>query len=300
MKKSKGWSVDDTTKFFIDERLSEDQNKKDSEIVKFRTRWKLGKKGLKNPKAFPRWQKKVIRECHDYCRKIKLSELEFYFNLAEGDQKYTIPSSLLEDRTRELNFGDSLTVLFAYEALVLGRNIKIPAEYQSFFENYLLYNTKDYSLIFNHGITVSHRFRFDEENGIITENVCLILGENSISGDLDNFWEEKLKPYLINLNGRIHDIQRVGKSTYLITKMKRHKEKDGGWSSAYFDYATDKKIRVGDRELITDSLSEKELGKLYSSSSSKNEQKKNRNINRSLARKVYNSRYYRFKKKLLR
>ena len=300
MEKSKRWTVSKTTKYFIDLILSDEQKEKDSEIIKFRNRWKLGNKGLKDEKEYPIWKKKVEKTCQNYCHEVIISEVEVYLRIGEGKLPGPIFSSSLEDRVRTMNFGDSLTSVFAIEVRALGKKLKIPTEYDGFLEYYLIYNKMKFKFIFNRGIITTVRFRFTEKHGLLSENVCLILGENTLSTDLDNYWDKQIKPHLHELPGRINGIRRIGENTWLITKMKKHKKRDGGWSSAYIDEATDKKVRVGDREIITDSLPEEILDKLYSSSSSKNEKEINRKINRSLARKVYNTRYYRIKKKPLR
>jgi hypothetical protein len=299
MGKSKRWSVSKTTKYFIDLILADEQKEKDSEIIKFRNRWKLGNKGLKNENFYQEWKKKVEKTCQGYCDEVVISEVEVYFRIGEGKLPGPIFSSSLEDRVRTMNFGDSLTSVFAVEVRVLGKKLKIPAEYDGFLEYYLIYNKMKFKFIFNRGITTTVRFRFTEKHGLLSENVCLILGENTLSTDFDNYWDKQIKPHLHELPGRINGIRRIGENTWLITKMKKHKERDGGWSSVFIDEATDKNIRVGDRELITERLKEKALNKLYSSSSSENEKETNRKINRSLARKVYNVRQYRFKKKHL-
>lgn len=299
MDKSKRWTVSKTTKYFIDLILSDKKNEKYCEIIKFRNRWKLGHKGLEDEKDYSAWKKKVEKKCQNYCHDVTISEVEVYFKIGEGKLPGPIFSSSLEDRVRSMNFGDSLTSVFAIEVRALGKKLKIPAEYYGFLEYYLIYNKMDFKFIFNRGLTTTIRFRFSEKYGELSENICLILGENTLSTDLDNYWDKQIKPHLHQLTGRINGIRRIGENTWLITKMKKHKKRDAGWSSAYIDEATDKKIRVGDRELIINSMSENALDKLYSSSSTQNEKLINRKINRTLAKKVYNVRHYRFKKKQL-
>jgi len=297
--KGKKWRINETTKYFLSLILIDEKKEERSEIIKFRLRWKLGKEGLPNERYFPEWQKKVERECQGYCHEIKVSEIEVYFNPDEKISSEPIFSSLMENRVREFDFGRNLTSLFVLEIRALGKKLRIPSEYDSYLEYFLIYDKENVHMIFNHGITTSVRFRFSEEYGELSENVCLTLGENTVSDDLDIFWETQLKPFLTSLSGRINDVKRIGRTTRLLKKMKKNKPKDGGWSSFYRDDATDKKIRTGDREIILDTLSDKQLDRLYSVNSPEKEKELNKKINKTLGRKVYNERYYRYKRKSL-
>jgi len=304
------WKIDKTTRFFIDCILDKDLDDKDSKILAFRRHWELGDEGLENKKLLPDWKKKIKNRCLASEEETKVSELEVYFEKADSNSPDAVLSSVVEKRIiKEIWIEDKLTEeekleykivsVFALAVRSLGYELKIPAEFDRFLEYFLIHNERHYNLILNRGITIGVRYRFNEKYGQLGENVYLILGENTSSEDFDRFWNNKVKPYLLNLPARIKGLKKLGKNTEILKEILNEKEDKNSWASFYTDHVNKKKTRIGDREIIIDKMTDRQLDKLYSAKDPTKAKEIDRKINTSLNRKIHNERYYRSKRKPL-
>jgi len=287
----KKWKVDETTKCFINLKL--EKGKQD--IIEFRRRWKLGDKGLKDGRYFSSWKKRIEKECQNLRRPIRISELEAYFDMPDIPLARPVLSSTLENGLREENLGDSLPVVYKIELRALGKKIGIPAEFDLFLDHFVTYNVANFDLIFNHGVKTSIRYRINEEFGLISENVCIILGQNTGSEDLDNLWKKRIKPLLENLFERIKDKNRKSKDYKILEELSKRDGKSGTSQKTKIDIATDKKMGVYDVEIAMSSMSEKERDELYEGVPIEEQIK----TEKKLSRKVQNIRYYRTKRRPL-
>lgn len=289
--KTDGWKVDKTTKEFISIILDEN----DEKISEFRQRWKLGKRGLKDGSYFNAWKEKVEEECQNLRREINILELEAYLDMANFPLVQPILSLNLEDKFREQHLGKTLQEVFGIEIRHLGYTLNLPQEFDLFLENYITYNDKNYDLIFNHGMGLSIRYQFNEEFGLLDEKVCLTLGNNTASPDLDNYWVKEIKPLLINLQSRIRDKKRLGKNYAQLKRIVAHGKHNNKTADLIIDPATGKKERLSDAEIAIEGLSEKEAD-IASSYSTPEEEKQKR---KSSQRKVQNQRHYYKKQHIL-
>jgi|GEM_PF-2270998 len=304
------WKIDKTTRFFINSILDKDLKGKNSKILTFRQHWELGDKGLENKRLLPDWKKKIINRKLPSEEETKISELEVYFEKADSNSPDSVLSSIVEKRNiKEIWNEDKLTdkekleyhivSVFALEIRNLGHELKIPTEFDLFLEYFLIHNERHYRLILNRGITIGVRYKFSEKYGLLGENVCLILGENTTSEDLDKFWNMKVKPYLLNLPARIKGLKKLGKNTEILKEILNEKADKNSWASFYTDHVNKKKTRIGDREIIIDKMTDKQLDRLYSVKDPAKAEELDKKINTSLNRKVHNERYYRSKRKPL-
>jgi len=282
------WSIDKTSRHFINLILED----KKQEITNFRRRWKLGANGLPDSNFFKGWKKKVEKECQNFRRKVRVSELEVYFNAGDTLLTHPILSSEMEGRLREQNQGDNLEAVFNLEIRALGSKLRFPSEWDRFLENYVIYNEKIFELIFNRGITISVRYRVNEEYGLIGENICLILGENTGSEDLDNFWKQEIKPLLDNLQARIRDKKRLGKNIDILDEMVRRRAEAEEYRKEFKDRRISSEYKERDRDIALATMKDTEIDKLYSKISPEKEKK----LNKALDRKVQNTRHYRKKR----
>jgi hypothetical protein len=286
--KMKKWKVDETTKYFINLKLE----KENQDIVDFRRRWKLGDKGLKDGNYYSAWVEKLEKECQNLRRPIRISELEAYFDIPDIPLARPILSSELEGRLREENLGDSFPAVFKMELRGLGKKIGIPAEHDLCLEHFITYNVVNFDLVFNHGIKTSIKYRINEEFGLIGENICLILGQNTGSEDLDNLWKREIKPRLKNLLERTRDKERKSKNAPILEEMTKKKTEDEEMKKYFKNRRVPNEHRERDRDIALVTMKEKEIDRLYSRNSPKNEKQ----INKTLGKKVQNIRHYRSKR----
>lgn len=289
MKKGRNtWQLDETSRHFITVILED----KKQEIVEFRRRWKLGDNGLPDKKSFPDWKDKVERECRGLRREIRVSEVEAYLDTSDALLDQPVLSSQAEGRFREENWGDSLTAAFALEIRALGRRLKFPQEWDRILEYYVLYNQKGFELIFNQGLTTSIRYRLNEEFGLLSENICLTLGENTASSDLENLWSQQIKPLLANLLVRIRDKKRKGKNALILEEMTRMKSEDAELKKQSKDLQISNEYKERDRDIALATMTDEETDRLYGHNSLRKENQ----VNKKLGKKVQNMKYYRSKR----
>ncbi|OQY68514.1 hypothetical protein B6D29_00755 [Microgenomates bacterium UTCPR1] len=293
MKKISKWIVDDATKFFIDFALKDENKQEKSKIIAFRRRWLLGDYGLKNKSLFLDWTKRIRKECQSYRHEVKVSEIEVYFDTGEKFLPQPIFSTTIEQRAREEKWGDGLVSVFALELRALGYALKIPAEYDKFLEYYVIYGRKNFKRIKTPGITVSIRYRLNEFHGLIGENVCLTLGQNTGSIDLDNLWNTRVRPNLKSLEARIKDKERMSKNKKLLKEMVERNALEKNWQAEWFDPKTHKKLKETDRDIVAGTKGINELNRMYRNKSPQEVKK----LNSSMGKQIQNMRYHRSKKK---
>ncbi len=290
-KKADNWQVDEASKHFIRIKLASNRDK----ILAFRNRWKITNNCPGNTVGLPVWRKQISLECQNLRRKIRISELEAYFETPDALLPYPILSSEIEGRLREENWGNSLESTFALEIRALGAKLKFPSAWDLILRYFLFFDRENFDLIFNHGITLSVRYRINEEYGPIGENVCLTLSENTASPDLDNFWNNQVKPLLVNLKARTKDRLRNSKDSSIFEEMTKRKTEDEEMKKCFKGRSLQNEYKEKDIDIAIAGMDEERIDRLYGKPS----QKKEKKINKTLSKKVQNIRYYRNKRRPL-
>lgn len=280
--KRDNWKLDKTSRHFILVTLTENQNK----ILAFRRRWHIDDDGLPDDNYFFPWRTEIEEECQNMRCEIRVSELEAYFEAPNEILARPILSSDLEGRLREEKRGDSLEVVFKAEIRTLGSQLELPAEWDLIIDHYVTYNVFNFDLVFNHGITTSIRYKASEDSGLIGENICLILGQNTGSEDLDNFWAREIKPLLKNLIERVKDKKRYGSAADIREKMATFGALGKNWQTSWNDPETSKLLKERDRDIVLATMSDKKADQMYSHAS----EKKTKKLNMILGKRVQNIR----------
>ncbi|MCX5638831.1 MAG: hypothetical protein NTX52_14230 [Planctomycetota bacterium] len=279
----KRWQLDETSRLFIHEKLAENHDK----ILAFRDRWKITDDCPGSPDGLPNWKKIIERECQHLRRKIRVSEMEVYFVIPYGELEQPVLSSDLEGRLREEDRGNSLEAAFELEVRAFGAELKFPSAWDRVLEYYLLFNNENFELVYNHGITISVRYRINKEYGLIGENVCLTLDENTASPDLENFWIEQVKHLLDNLPARVKGHTRRGKNVYIFEELLEREAMKPGWQETEKNEETGEVIKDTDVDIAIARLSDEEADRVSSFQTPEQEKQ----IRKTLGKKVRNARY---------
>jgi len=118
--------------------------------------------------------------------------------------------------------------------------------------------------------------------------------ELKIPAEFDRFLE-----YFLIHNERHYNLILNRGITIGVRYRFNEKEDKNSWASFYTDHVNKKKTRIGDREIIIDKMTDRQLDKLYSAKDPTKAKEIDRKINTSLNRKIHNERYYRSKRKPL-
>ncbi|MCX6792320.1 MAG: hypothetical protein NT149_04765, partial [Candidatus Gottesmanbacteria bacterium] len=209
------------------------------------------------------------------------------FVIPYGELEQPVLSSDLEGRLREEDRGNSLEAAFELEVRAFGAELKFPSAWDRVLEYYLLFNNENFELVYNHGITISVRYRINKEYGLIGENVCLTLDENTASPDLENFWIEQVKPLLDNLPARVKGHTRRGKNVYIFEELLEREAMKPGWQETEKNEETGEVIKDTDVDIAIARLSDEEADRVSSFQTPEQEKQ----IRKTLGKKVRNARY---------
>jgi len=172
-----------------------------TEILKFRKKWKIRPQGYKTNRSRNAWYKKRLRRykrqsqiVYEHIGEVEIDVNRFY--LVKPPQR--LPQ---KRESRTIKIGKSFVYYFRQRVLELAAKINLDPTWDSVLENYILTNIVDMRYLPYAGIAISKRYFFSHDNKDMGNKVCLTFGPNTRLKDIQLIWKNQVEPIFPSLTG---------------------------------------------------------------------------------------------------